>query len=75
MIAPEHLRQHDHIWVVQKDRKILAALEYSQAEDAFTIVLPGSGVLGAREDWRIKLTPRLLELIELQPDGTLHFNF
>ena len=54
---------------------VTGTLEYSPAEVAMMIVLPNSGIFGRTPDERIKLDSRMLERMQLLPDGTLQLDW
>ncbi len=75
MIDPEKLHQHTHIHLVYGGEEQLVELEYSPADNAFVLVLPGSGLFPDAQGMRLVLTRPMLEKIILQPDGTIQLAF
>lgn len=75
MIDPEQLHQHTHIHLVYGGEEQLVELEYSQADKAFVLTLPGSGFFSDAKGMRLVLSKPMLEKIILQPDGTIQLVF
>ena len=75
MIEPEQFRGHTRIRLFHGESAVDGTLEYSPAESALMVILPSESMFSGQQDTRIKLDPRLLNLIQLLPDDTLQLDW
>jgi hypothetical protein len=74
-MAKLDLHEHASIRLVHGNMRVVANLEYSMTDHAFTAVLPSSGVFGPVDDIRFKLTDVMIQRIIYLPDGSIQLDF
>ncbi len=75
MSANAQLYEHSPVRLIHGSLEADGTLEYSPEKHVFEVVLPNSGLFTQPEDVRIVLTDRMLDHLELQPDGKLRLQY